>query len=122
MKANEFIKSVGIEKAIQIIQQAQEGHNKYDLDINDTVESYQKKFNLVRLDQLKNLVKSHNIIDQLGGYEKVKKFLSTNRITSGKYLYFDRIVSNIIVINTSAYGALHIEYVSEVFNKVESCK
>lgn len=122
MKENLFLKSVGIEKVVQIINSASKSHNKYDINTGDTVESYNKNSDFVRLDQLKNLIKSINIIEQLGGYEKVKKFLLNTHVTYGKYIYFDSVTSNIVIINTKAYGALHIEHVSEVFNKVESCQ
>lgn len=68
MNAIKFIQDFGFDKAKNIVDSPMlEGHNKFDLKKNETVEVYKKKFKFVDLRHLKHLVESIDLIESLGG-------------------------------------------------------
>ena len=74
MKATQFIKDHSLEKAREVVAQALEGHNKFDVSKNQTVEIYKTRNHLVDLRHLKRLVESVDYV-LIHGYEKSKEII-----------------------------------------------
>ena len=74
MKPEHFIREFGVEKAREVVAQALEGHNKFDVSKNQTVEIYKTRNHLVDLRHLKRLVESVDYV-LIHGYEKSKEII-----------------------------------------------
>lgn len=86
MRASQFIQDFGFEKAKDIVDgPLPEGHNKFDLKKNETVEVYKKKFKFVDLRHLKHLVES---IDRYNKFESKQEALDAiNNAPNGSTHY-----------------------------------
>lgn len=74
MKPEQFIREYGVDKAREVVAQALEGHNKFDVSKNQTVEIYKTRNHLVDLRHLKRLVESVDYV-LIHGYEKSKEII-----------------------------------------------
>lgn len=75
MKPEQFIREYGVEKAREVVRGASENHNKFDIDLDKTVEAYKVRPKLVDLHYLKRLVESLDLVAKVGGIKKAKEML-----------------------------------------------
>lgn len=76
MKATQFIKDHGLERARGVVAQALDGHNKFDVSKNQTVEIYKTRNHLVDLRHLKRLVESVDLVNAYGGAQEAEWHIS----------------------------------------------
>lgn len=123
MKANEFVKKFGLVKAIEVVKNRppvnssryRARDNKYSATIS-TGES-------VSTIDLKRLVESHELVETLGGFERVKKAIDGKHIgythfylhSNGRYVFLDHYVDFI------PDHAQHIGMFNKAIADVESC-
>ncbi|WP_410548957.1 hypothetical protein [Acinetobacter seifertii] len=74
MKATQFIKDHGLEKAREVVDGAPEWATVLDTDVNDYYRSSVVTHKDVDLKELKRLVESVDLVNKVGGIENAKTF------------------------------------------------
>ncbi|AVZ05132.1 hypothetical protein DBQ26_11140 [Acinetobacter pittii] len=88
MKPEQFIRDFGVEKAREVVASASENHNKFDIDLNKTVEAYKVRPKLVDLHYLKRLVESLDLVNNCGGLAIANKITFQKRLRNEKATHF----------------------------------
>ncbi|MDR9713583.1 hypothetical protein [Acinetobacter pittii] len=111
MKPEQFIRDFGVEKAREVVASASENHNKFDIDLNKTVEAYKVRPKLVDLHYLKRLVESLDLVELLGGIDGLNVLLdmanspfALSGITRDGVFYSSEKIKELAQVHESIYG------------------
>lgn len=116
MKANEFIKKFGVHIADRYVSDCASPDDRWFVHYGALIDGED-------FDDLKRLVESHELVETLGGFERVKKAIDGKHIgythfylhSNGRYVFLDHYVDFI------PDHAQHIGMFNKVIADVESC-